>query len=458
MSNLTDNLAALERKDTEPIRPGNSRIYLLFPLIIAIFLGIFAWHNRHLLQSSVEVSVSSAIAVKSAGGSHQLPENTVVFQAAGWIEADPYATKITPFVHGIVDEVKVIDGQTVKKGDVLAILNNEELKIDVATLKNRVEQQQVLVGISQTARNKVKAQILQQNKRVETLKAASEKSKNLFDSYRNNSKTLSKLKIDQAELQYKKDLSAEKEAENETVELNEELKLKEGQIKLATAEFEGAKLKLKRAELDLSRCIVKSPVDGVVMDLQTAPGKSEGPNQPLMQIFDPNSLQIRVDVLFADAPAMRLNQKTEIKVDALPDRKLQGIVTSIVGQADLQRNTIQAKVKIINPDPLLRPEMLARVQFLSTPSAEVVKQHSTATESVTTLIPATALINKSGNRATVWVISRSEKTAVHRDIKFGVSRENNWVEIIDGVNPGEWVVENPSSELENGRKVKVNRN
>ena len=453
MSNLTDKLSALERKKEEPIRPGSSRIYLLFPLVIAIVLAIFAWNNRHLLQSAADVRVTSAVAVKSASGSHQLPENTVVFQAAGWIEADPYATKVTPFIRGIVDEVKVIDGQSVKKRDVLAIINDEELLIESEALKNSVNQKQVLVEISKAARNKVKAQIAQLEKRVETLKAAAAKSKNLFDSYRTNSKTLSKLKIDQAELTYKKDLSAQKEAENEVVEFNEELKLKEEQIKLAVAELKGAELKLKRIILDLSRCVIKAPVDGVVMDLQTAPGKSEGPNEALMQIFDPNSLQIRVDVLFADAPAMRLNQKTEIKLDALPDRKLKGIVTSIVGQADLQRNTIQAKVKILNPDPLLRPEMLARVQFLSTPVDQKLKI-DTSEKSVVTLIPASALINKSGNKAKVWVVSRSEKTVQNRDVKLGIPRENNWIEI-DGVNPGEWVVENPPSELENGRKVNV---
>ena len=453
MSNLTDKLSTLERKEIEPIRSGNSRVYLLFPLIIAVFLAIFAWNNRHLLQSAVDLNVASAIAVKSAPGSHQLPENSVVFQAAGWIEADPYATEITPFISGIIDKVNVIDGQVVKKGEVLAVINNEELSIEADTLKNRLDQQKVLVKIAKAARDKVKAQIAQLNKRVDTLKAATAKAKNLFDAYQTNSKTLSRLKVDQAELAYKKDLSAQKAAKNESVELSQELKLKEEQIKLASVQLKGAELKLKRLLLDLSRCVIKSPVEGVVMDITTAPGKSEGPGRALMKVFNPNALQVRVDVLFADAPAMRLNQNTQIKLDALPDRKLKGIVTSIVGQADLQRNTIQAKVKILDPVPLLRPEMLARVQFLSTPTDQELET-DTSEKSVVTLVPASALINKSGSQAKVWVVSRSSNTTQSREVRLGVPRENNWIEV-DGVNPGEWVVENPPSELENGRKVKV---
>lgn len=447
-----EKLAVLERESEKIVLPKSSKIYLLFPLLIAMVVIIFAWQNRTLLRTEISVHVEPAIAIKSTGTRHLAP-NSVVFQAAGWIEADPFASKITSFITGIVDEIHVIDGQKVKKGDLLATINSEELKLELLQKENLVNQKQQHLEIAMARLQQSKAALEHLDARVDTQKAAVGTMNNLFRTYKENKEAIAKIDLDQARFDYENSVAKEKEITNEIFQLKAGLKLRASELKLATAELKGSKILQQLKALDLERCSIIAPVDGVIMALNTAPGSSEGPGKELMQIFDPKHLQIRVDVLFADTPILQLNQPTEIKLDALPNRKLKGVVTSIVGQADLQRNTIQAKVKIINPDPLLRPDMLARVQFMMPPST--TNNKSTESDGLMILIPISALRNRKAQASDVWVVSRSSKQTELRNIKLGSPYQNQWIEVMDGIRPGEWVITNPSSELQANSKVKI---
>ena len=66
----------------------------------------------------------------------------------------------------------------------------------------------------------------------------------------------------------------------------------------------------------------------------------------------------------ADAANLSTGQKAKARCSLLPDKVFEGEVTRITGEADLQRNTLQAKVRIIDPSDQLRPEMLCRVEFM----------------------------------------------------------------------------------------------
>lgn len=449
---LKEKIQNLGADEQNQIRPKSSKIYLILPAIIGMVILLFIWQNRDLLQSKLPVSVESAITIKSTG-TRSLPENSVIFQAAGWIEADPYATKITPFISGIVEEVHVIDGQSVKKGEFLATLNSEELELELEEQNNALLQSQNRVEIAKARVLEGQADLEHLQTRLATQKSVVETLRNRVDIYSKSKGAISQIDLEQAQLVHKNSISKQKEIANELFQLQAALKLRESEVKLAHSALKGAEVKQKLKALELSRCNIKAPIDGIVMTLKTAPGNSEGPGKELMQLFNPEQLQVRVDVLFADAPALQINQTAEIKLDALPNRKLKGVVTSIVGQADLQRNTIQAKVKILNPDPLLRPDMLARVQFMSVP--QQVSDTSKSSSNLTVLIPSNALQNRKSQEAEVWVVSRSSHKTESRKVKLGAPHQDQWIEVIDGVRPGEWVITNPPSEITSNQSVKI---
>ena len=66
----------------------------------------------------------------------------------------------------------------------------------------------------------------------------------------------------------------------------------------------------------------------------------------------------------AEVARIGVGQPAEITLDLLPDRVFKGEVTRLVHRADLAKNTVPVKVRLIDPDPRLKPDMLARVRVM----------------------------------------------------------------------------------------------
>ena len=127
----------------------------------------------------------------------------------------------------------------------------------------------------------------------------------------------------------------------------------------------------------------------------------------------------------------------------LPDQVFEGEVTRITGEADLQRNTLQAKVRITAPDEKLRPEMLCRVEFLDTSTTPSVGSQDSS--SLAVYIPQSALVD-----GAVWVCDPDTNRATKREVISSATRENLH-RIDEGIRPGEWVILDPSNLSENQR-------
>lgn len=137
------------------------------------------------------------------------------------------------------------------------------------------------------------------------------------------------------------------------------------------AELGSAKTDLEVAERELAWATVRAPVDGVVMKLLAAPGQAVGPEEEgLVSIYDPKKLQARVDVPLASMAGVRAGQEVEIRSEVVGSRVTKGVVLRVQRESDLLKNTLQVKVKLIDPDPLLRPETLCRARFLAAPGEQ----------------------------------------------------------------------------------------
>ncbi|HEX5135431.1 MAG TPA: efflux RND transporter periplasmic adaptor subunit [Planctomycetota bacterium] len=156
-------------------------------------------------------------------------------------------------------------------------------------------------------------------------------------------------------------------------------------LAVSGAEVDRAKTDLAIAERELSWATVKAPVSGVVMKLLAAPGQPVGPEggtlpapgQPfateggaLVAIYDPAHLQARVDVPLASMEGVRAGQEVEVRSEILGSRVTKGVALRIQRETDLLKNTLQVKVKLIDPDPRLRPETLCRARFLAAPGEQ----------------------------------------------------------------------------------------
>ncbi len=74
---------------------------------------------------------------------------------------------------------------------------------------------------------------------------------------------------------------------------------------------------------------------------------------------------MRVDVPLVDAGKISVGQEAEIVVEVLPDKPFSGTVTRVMHEANIQKKHSGGQLFWGPPDPVLRPEMLARVKFLA---------------------------------------------------------------------------------------------
>jgi HlyD family secretion protein len=149
----------------------------------------------------------------------------------------------------------------------------------------------------------------------------------------------------------------------------------EARILVATAKADllQAEGLLHYAQAQLDWTVIKSPIDGVVLEKLVDPGElvtpqsfggTRGPSTALIALADPADLQVEIDVNEADLPKIRAGQKCRVSPEAYPDKVYDGYVAELAPEANRQKGTLQIKVQVVNPDEFLTPELSARVDFL----------------------------------------------------------------------------------------------
>ena len=413
--------------------------------------------------SSAEPSATTTAAADGSAADFSAP---MVFQAAGWFEPDPLPIRATALADGVVDEVFVLEGESVKKGQLLARLipDDNQLLLDASQRKLEqtvAEHHMHLATIP--AVNAEAASVLDQIKAAEAqLAELSDK----FSRISGLSKgTVSEQDITAARLAVDSQAAMVASLKSDHTAVLARLEAINAQSKVFDAMIAAARVKVSESELALARTKIDSPVDGIVLELKAAPGQKkllrmDDPDSATIAVlFETGKLQARVDVPLADARQLAPGQAAIITSDFLPNTEFKGIVSRIVGSADLQRNTLQAKVRVIDPDPRLRPEMLCRVKFLegrraSTAAGRVVAGASASDGgSRSVMAPIACLFDREGGRAAAWVVSPDGSRALRRDLELGSLEVGGYVAVANGLLAGERLILPPHNGLEAGRRI-----
>ena len=144
------------------------------------------------------------------------------------------------------------------------------------------------------------------------------------------------------------------------------------QREVALAQVGTAEARLNAAEAQLDYTVVRAPIDGVVIERNievgemVAPGgfTSQQSTGSIVRIADPASLEVEADINESYIARLQLGQRASIRVDAVPDFDYSGSLRQIVPTADRQRAVVQVKVSIDNIDARLVPDMSCTVTFL----------------------------------------------------------------------------------------------
>lgn len=218
----------------------------------------------------------------------------------------------------------------------------------------------------------------------------------------------------------------------------------------AQAAVDAADATVRAAAVELDNTVIRAPFEGTVLSKNADVGEIVAPfgssttaRAAVVRIADMTSLMVEADVSERHLDQVTLGSPCEITLDAYPQRRYRGVVDTIVPTADRAKATVLTKIRFVDRDPGVLPEMSAKVAFLSGETPP------TASTAVRILIPDGAIVSKDGRRV-VFVVR--DGRAVETPVEVGAS-SNGTAEVRSGVTPGDRVVVNPSHDLTDGARV-----
>lgn len=497
---------AVTRQPTRSSPPRSRRPfvvrYLLPALLVGGFVALIAFAAREVLYPPRPVTV---IPVLSSQAALDPPADTPLFRAAGWVEPRPTATLVTALAEGVVEQLLVVEGEEIRRGQLLARLVAADSRIALDVCEADVRLREGELASAQAVSTAAVARLEQPthlesalaDARVALLKVESTlaglaskleeaqskqaaarrdweyrqkssdvpeatlvRSKSEFDSTNAVVKGLllekKRLPLEITALESKRDaaqrtLTRKIEETRAAAEARAAITVSEARLSQAKSAREAAQLRLQRME-------IKAPSPGRVLALVARPGMrltglnpgSLHDSSTVLTLFDPESLQLRVDVRLDDVSRVQSGQKVRIECAALPNVTLDGRVLLATSQADLQKNTLSVKVAIQAPPMALRPDMLCQVTFLAPPPSKAPAPPGT--EPYRLLVPRELV--SVGDQPTVWVADRLTNTARRRVVELGRSG-GDLVEVVSGLAASDKLIVAGREGLTDGDRVRI---
>jgi membrane fusion protein, copper/silver efflux system len=177
---------------------------------------------------------------------------------------------------------------------------------------------------------------------------------------------------------------------------------------------------------------LRSPVSGVITEIDGREGQSMREGQRLVQIADLSRVWVQLQAYESDLRWLRVGQQAEIRARAYPGRVFEGRVGFIDPAVDPQRRTVRVRLEVLNPAGDLKPGMFVRGSIQGAPAA--------AADHAPLVIPRSAPL-LTGRRAVVYVMRRDGDQLVFegRDVELG-PRVGEVYEVLSGLEAGELVV------------------
>jgi len=384
-------------------RPGRGKRIPRWLLVVAAVLALLAlaWAFG-LISPAREVQTASVSRVYPSEGFTEL-------SASGYVVAQRKAAVASKGT-GRLEYLAVEEGSRVRKGDVLARLENE----DLLAAQRRAEAN---VNVARAALAQTEAELADAKLNYQRMKSLVAQ------------EVVPRAEYDTAKARYDAALAARRNAH---------------------AQVNAAKAALSEARAGLEYTYIRAPFDGVVLvkyadvgDVVAPFGSATNAKASVVTMADMDSLQVEADVSESNIGKVKVGQPAEIELDALPGVRLAGQVHMVVPTADRAKATIMTKVRFLERDLRVLPEMSAKVSFLTRPVASGEERPRLA-------VPAAALVQK-GGRTVAYVIEESQAREVA--VQTG-QRLGSHVEVISGLKDGQKVALSPEG-LSDGAPVKV---
>lgn len=505
-SKLDLSRLALDRSPTAANgkKPRRRRWLSRYVLPSAVLLGFIALlcasAGRQLIPQQ---SVTVVPVIVKRGEVQQA--GATLFQAAGWIEPRPTAIRVAALSPGVIEDLLVVEGQQVSRNEPIARLISADAELAVdrakATLAIRegelqrveAEREAAIIRLRQPVHlrvlvadaNSVLAKAITELEKLPFLIEAAEASVAFTRGSMKGKQSagsaiagviiekaikdhtvavaeLEELRKRQPNLKREVDaLDAKKKVLQQQLRLliEENRQLREANAKVIsfTAIRDEAKLGLQQANLNLERNVVRAPINGRILRLVASPGsrvmgleQNAGQNSStVVEMYDPARLQVRADVRLEDVPLITPDAPVEIET-ASSGSMIRGRVLQSTSSANIQKNTLEVKVELLEPPANVRPEMLVTATFLA---PQLAKADSEPTETERILVPD-QLVKTGEGGAYLWIVD-ANNLAERKMITIGEATPDGLVEVLNGLNGTDKVISSGLESLSSGDAVNI---
>ena len=291
---------------------------------------------------------------------------TATVAASGTLAAT-VQVQVSSQVSGQIREVLADFNAEVKKGQVIARIDPETFEYRVRQAQADVDAAQAQVGVQQATLASRRADLSRATINLEEAKRDLDRKNDLVE--RN---FISPAERDKARSVYRA-------LEQDVVTANAQIDLAQALLRNARSTVQQREALLSSARVDLSRTIIRAPVDGVVIKRSIEPGQTVAVSLAAPELFliaqNLRDMQVEVSIDEAEVSRLRVGQKTTFTVDAFPGRTFSGLVTQVRKAALNVQNVITytAVVSADNESLVLLPGMTANVRVITDVREKVLK-------------------------------------------------------------------------------------
>src|SRR5258708_4785539 len=215
---------------------------------------------------------------------------------------------------------------------------------------------------------------------------------------------------------------------------------KQQELKAAAGQLESAKGKYLGAEAQLSYSEIRSPIDGVITDRPLYPGEMAAAGTAIVTVMDISSVIAKAHIPQADAALLKVGDKGTIAVPGL-DEPVEGKITVVSPALDPNSTTVEVWLEAKNPKQQLKPGTSVQISLTAKTGKDALD------------VPAAAVVTAADWTTAVMVVG-SDGRAHQKAVKLGI-RENDDVQIVEGVNEGDKVVTVGAYGLPDNTRVKL---
>ena len=336
--------------------------------------------------------------------------------ASGHIET-PFRVEIASQITGTVEDVLVLEGEEVKRGERLILIEASELEAAVVQSQGAVAQAEARVRqLRELTKPAADQALMQAQANLANAQAAFERAAKLAESGYGTRVTLDDARktLDVAQTLVR------------TAELQVFTSSPVGSdYVMAETQLGQARANLNTSRARLGYATIAAPRDGVLITRNVERGMVVQPGKALMVLAPMGGTQLVLQIDEKNLGLLRLGQKALASADAYSDKRFSAILSYINPSVDITRASVQVKLNVPEPPHYLKQDMTVSVDI------EIARRDNAI------VVPSRA-VHEPGNGAP-WVLKADGGRARLQPVKLGL-RGTGQYEVLDGLQPGDLVI------------------